>query len=1106
MSLRQLDKGQQRSIKQTRGKPAGGISQRCGLSSANANSTAGSVLASTGKPLDAGVRDTFEPRFQHDFSQVRIHDNSQAQLSARQLHAKAYAYDKNIVFARGQYQPNTGSGKQLLAHELTHVVQQQRGGPRSSSAAEQEAQRNAGQANGGADISVSQGVAPGIACAPEDWFAGTPGINSWTFTQLIDERDAINQWFAGQTQSSSESLRLEEALEDLNAEIARRQNIAQARSSAASRKRSNRKKERRRKAGRSRKKAARSPAPEETLESLELPRILREGISRGYADESEARAEIDLVTEWLQRPDLTPDQRAILESELDHLTPILNHSRANKIAARRSEKIHRALRPRVGGDAREQLLQTVQVIEQIKPLQEKPGFSYLMAGGEIIEFSNEEVAGIKAGITRMMDGTAGKIKEVNRDAFSKWAAQAKVNREELFASWLVSVFGGESTKDPFNNMNAYNVVASNHLSRYRALRRKGDLKGMANALATAEANATIAKDIVDKWVDNSIATAGNIVVGLSITRDLSFAIVTSFFGGAGFAALTKSGASLVKAGLIVTAAGAGGTGVARGGTNLAGQAIFNDSIDFGEVGAETLAGVKQGTVNSVATVATLGTSNIIGTGTRLSEKIVKGGASTGVGGATSGGLNATLEGKSGKDIIKDTLIGGGTGFVGGGLTQGAAPLTSGRSATTRVVTNAVVGGSGDAVSTLAAGGSAEDAKRQFIIGAVTNVAMGQAGPRVKTKQSGSGTGKSGGDTGTAGGTRYNELDLGTTPKGSGLELDLSPNRKPLPAHEPNDINLGAPLKKSGLELAGTPPAKSTNTAVAPKAGRDRADDTQLLYVNDKLVSKAKPNPEILTVNRKKSYAPVSSDNPPPIRSKNERRPGLPLDEDFRRILANDSTDQLPPTRDESGVHRDRPAAASDRARLEQDQPGAARIRTTKVKESHDLGVEYGRARAESEGIVIDESWKPPQSLTDEFGRGFDDIAVRGNKRIIVEHKGEGSSLSKGQMSNEYVGKRIARLEIAGDPSAAALLAAARGRRLQGVVYSSKTTAQGKIETTRVRSVPGARVRNGLIEYAPGAVEKAYRQEIKALNALIKEAKDKGLGRGKAVTGILRNRI
>ncbi len=79
-----------------------------------------------GHPLDASTRAFFEPRFGQDFSQVRVHDNVRAAESARAVDALAYTFGRDVVFGARQYAPRTEAGNRLLAHELTHVVQQQR--------------------------------------------------------------------------------------------------------------------------------------------------------------------------------------------------------------------------------------------------------------------------------------------------------------------------------------------------------------------------------------------------------------------------------------------------------------------------------------------------------------------------------------------------------------------------------------------------------------------------------------------------------------------------------------------------------------------------------------------------------------------------------------------------------------------------------------------------------------------------------------------------------------------------------------------------------------------------------------------------------------------
>jgi predicted chitinase len=82
------------------------------------------VLRSPGQSLDGGTRAFMESRLGHDFSQVRVHADSRASDSARAVHAMAYTVGKDVVFQAGHYNPETDVGRRLLAHELTHVVQQ----------------------------------------------------------------------------------------------------------------------------------------------------------------------------------------------------------------------------------------------------------------------------------------------------------------------------------------------------------------------------------------------------------------------------------------------------------------------------------------------------------------------------------------------------------------------------------------------------------------------------------------------------------------------------------------------------------------------------------------------------------------------------------------------------------------------------------------------------------------------------------------------------------------------------------------------------------------------------------------------------------------------
>lgn len=83
------------------------------------------VLNSTGEPLNESTRAFMEPRFGHDFSGVRVHTDARAAESAGAVNAHAYTVGEDVVFAPGQYQPSTERGNALIAHELSHVLQQE---------------------------------------------------------------------------------------------------------------------------------------------------------------------------------------------------------------------------------------------------------------------------------------------------------------------------------------------------------------------------------------------------------------------------------------------------------------------------------------------------------------------------------------------------------------------------------------------------------------------------------------------------------------------------------------------------------------------------------------------------------------------------------------------------------------------------------------------------------------------------------------------------------------------------------------------------------------------------------------------------------------------
>jgi len=102
---------------------AGDLGQSANLST-SAPPAVAATLTSRGRHLDSSVQKEMESRFGHDFSHVRVHSDAAAEQSAKDIGAEAYTLGNNIVFGAGKFEPASQAGKRLLAHELTHVVQQ----------------------------------------------------------------------------------------------------------------------------------------------------------------------------------------------------------------------------------------------------------------------------------------------------------------------------------------------------------------------------------------------------------------------------------------------------------------------------------------------------------------------------------------------------------------------------------------------------------------------------------------------------------------------------------------------------------------------------------------------------------------------------------------------------------------------------------------------------------------------------------------------------------------------------------------------------------------------------------------------------------------------
>src|SRR6266545_990960 len=151
-------------------------------------------LRGGGEPLPTPVRTFFEPRLAADLSKVRVHTNSQAEQSTRAIGAKAFTSGQDVVFGRGQYAPETGEGQRLLAHELTHVVQQT--GPGDSAVPPTNVRRQVDPNASGTTTPIATPSSEPVQAGPPSFDPLAVDVAGMRNDTLTSELMRVDDWFA----------------------------------------------------------------------------------------------------------------------------------------------------------------------------------------------------------------------------------------------------------------------------------------------------------------------------------------------------------------------------------------------------------------------------------------------------------------------------------------------------------------------------------------------------------------------------------------------------------------------------------------------------------------------------------------------------------------------------------------------------------------------------------------------------------------------------------------------------------------------------------------------------------------------------------------------
>jgi hypothetical protein len=623
-------------------------------------------LSGRGSALPPSIRSYMEPRFNADFSTVRVHDDAHAHGLARAVNAQAFTIGPNVVFGAGRYSPHSESGRRLLAHELTHVVQQSSAGHldagsnvNRSAVLQRQAGTSAKSELPGAGAS-SVALPNSVEALFQEKKSGltTDELASASFDVKTlpphDVRDAIlriEQYFARQRTSSFKSVRLEAVLESLYRR-AGELNLQIAKAEAAGRRGARRK----------------GKAPDYGRK----PRVLAEHASVGYASPAEARAEYDLVMQWLTHPDLPRGDRRILNLERANLEWLLDSDQQRAAAERHSARVRAALSVRETDPAKA-LLAQARTIEGIRKDSEDDRIHWLYYQGEAFGLSAEQAAGLRTELSAQLQKAGSQLFSLAAVELRRRDERAKRNEDHWLRARVAEIFEGHlwgEIHDPvLENLSRFPRIWED-LKTLQRLVAEERLVDAAALLPEIEALYEQIKASVDAFVHGYEEGEARAITTLEITAAVAAAVAV----GLAAAALAPMVATYVSA-----AVGVEGLG---------------------------LTGVAGAVATTVGTTVTTGV--LLGTGVGLARGAGAFGASLAMGGSLGDAWNVTKE-QAAEGFVDGLLAGTGAG-AGAALGRAVGVGTNlAFQAARRAGTEAVVNGTLTLADKLAHGASLDKA-------------------------------------------------------------------------------------------------------------------------------------------------------------------------------------------------------------------------------------------------------------------------------------------------------------------------------------------------------------------------------------------------------------